>query len=499
MSNTNTNTEIGKSVARNVSVIFGAQVVTWGSSLVLLYFLPRYLGSADFGRLYLALSIRMMLGLFIDFGGNYLITKEVARSEETGVKILGTYILIRVALWVFSIGLILGFSRVLGYSEHVHFLILILAIGKLWEGGSTALSAYFQGVEKMKYPSIGNIAEKFFVASIAILVLLLGATSTAVAIVMSVGAFLNLAVVFWFSRKIIHLSYRFDREIFTLLRSGMPFFLFSLFSVIYYRIDAVMLNSLTSEQVTGWYGGAFRFFDIVMVLPIIYKTAIFPVFSKLWDNKDGVLENTIGQSLRLMLILGIPVSFLIFLFSTSIVQFFMGLEEFTPSVIVLRIFAVSIPFIYIDIILGSAIMGAANKQKAWAVTGFAAIAINIIINYLLIPYTQNMYDNGGIGAAIATLFTELFVMGSAFFLLPKEYLQTFKSSFIYKPIAASILMGFLVLLLFSTRMYWMLSFIIAGFFYVTVLLLLKTFDHIELDEMKRFISSGHRKLISYLK
>ncbi|MCC5941165.1 MAG: flippase [Balneolaceae bacterium] len=500
MNKQNTNSSIGQSVANNVSVMFGAQVITWASSFLLLYFLPRYLGPEDFGRLYLALSIKMILGLLIDFGGNYLIPKEVARSESKGAQILSSYILLRIALWILSIGLILLISNLLGYSRHVHLLILILIIAKLWEGGTTAFSAYFQGIEKMKYPSMGTIVEKMFVAIVAVGALLMGADSIGVAIVMTVGAFLNLVVIYWFSRRVVRVSYKFDPKIFSLLRSGMPFFLFSLFSVIYYRIDAVMLASMTTEEVTGWYGGAFRFFDIVMVLPLIYKTAIFPVFSRLWDNKEGVLENTVGQSLRLMIVLGIPTAAVIFLFSESIIHFFMGLAEYGPSVIVLKIFALSIPVIFIDIILGSALMGAANRQRAWAVIGLCAIFVNVTANYILIPYAQSMFANGGIGAAIATLITELFVMGFAFFLLPKGYLQSFKSSYIFKPAFATVIMIIPVLTLFLfTGLYWMLTLMLAAVFYISALLLLKTFNHEELNLIKSFISTNQEKLTLYFR
>ncbi len=500
MSNDSTQKAIGKSVAQNVSVMFGAQVVTWASSFILLYFLPRYLGSEDYGRLYLALSIKMMLGLFIDFGGNYLIPKEVARSEEKGARILSSYLMLRVMLWVLSIGMILLFSDLLGYSKHVNLLILVLAISKLWEGGTKAFSAYFQGREKMEYPSIGNIVERLFVSAVAIGALLLGADSLGIAVVITIGALLNLLVLLWYSKEKVSISYRFDPKFFTLLRSGMPYFLFSLFSVIYYRIDAVMLSSMTTEQVTGWYGGAYRFFDIIMVLPLLYKTAIFPVFSKLWNNKEGILENTVGHSLRLMIILGIPVAALIFLFAEPIIHFFMGLDEYGPSVLILQIFALSIPIIYMDIILGSALMGAANRQKGWAVAGLIAIFINVSFNYFLIPYTQTTYANGGIGAAVATLATELFVMSSAFYLLPKGYLRTFKTKYIAKPVGATLLMVLPVFLLMHfTGLYWMFMLLLSGVFYIGALLLLNTFDQKELQMIRNFISSSRKKLIPYLK
>lgn len=480
--------------------MFGAQVVTWGSSFLLLYFLPRYLGPEDFGRLYLALSIKMILGLFIDFGGNYLIPKEVARSQQKGESILSSYIMFRSVLWVLSIGLIILISNLLGYSQHVHLLILILVIAKLWEGGTTALNAYFEGIEKMEYPSIGKIVEKLFVAVFAIGALLLGADSIGVAIVITVGALLNLIVIYGYSKRVVRISYKFNPEIFSIFRQGMPFFLFSLFSVIYYRIDAVMLASFTTDQVTGWYGGAFRFFDIVMVLPLLYKTAIFPVFSKLWDNKKGVLESTVGHSMRLMILLGIPVAALIYIFAEPIIHFFMGIDDYGPSIIILQIFALSIPFIYIDIILGSALMGAANRQRAWAVIGLIAIFINISANYLLIPYTQQAYLNGGIGAAVATLITEIFVMVSAFYLLPKDYLQTFKSSYIVKPAVATIFTVLPVLLLLSyTGLYWMIVLIIASVFYISSLFLLKTFDNAELKMITAFISDSRQNLLANFK
>ena len=487
------NQSIGRSVARNMSVMFSAQAVNWVSSFLLLYFLPRLLGSEDYGRLYLALSIKMMLGLLIDFGGNYLIPKEVARSEKTGSFILSSYIILRVLLWVLSIGAIILFSHLLGYSQHVHFLILILAVGKLWEGAYSAIGAYFQGIEQMEYPSLGNIIERLTVAVFSIAALLMGADSIVIAIIMASAALLNLLVLMYFSRNVLKISYGFSFKVFGLLKTGMPYFLFSLFSVIYYRIDAVMIAAFTNESVTGWYGGAFRFFDIVMIFPLIYKTAIFPVFSRLWDDTKGKLEETISESLRLMIILGLPVALVVFVYAESIIHFFMGLDEYGPSVLILQIFSASIPIIYLDIILGSALLSAANKQNEWAMVGFAAIFVNIVLNYFLIPYSQEYFMNGGTGAALSTLFTELFMMSAAFVLLPKGYLKGFKASYVSKPAFSTVVMGAIVWGFNMIGLYWMLSMVSGLIVYICSLLLIKTFAPQELKLLKEFISVEHLK------
>jgi O-antigen/teichoic acid export membrane protein len=482
-------------VARNVSVMFAAQSVVWISSFALLMFLPRYLGSEDYGRLYLALSINMILGLLIDFGGNYLIPKEVARNREAGSKIMSSFILLRILLWILAVGVILLLSHLLGYSEHVHLLILILVISKLFDGGGSALSAYFQGIERMEYDSIALIVERVFVAVISIAVLLMGGDSIAMAIIICVGALLNLIVLTLISRKYIRIRFQFDTQIFNLFRPAVPYFLFSLFSVIYYRVDAVMLSAMTNDAVTGWYGGAYRFFDIVMVLPLIYKTAIFPVFSKLWNDTSGYLQHTLGKSLKLILVIGVPASILIFLFAEPIIDFFMGVDEYGPAVIVLKIFSISIPVIFVDLILGSAILGAANRQRAWAVVGFTAIFLNIAANWWLIPLTQDLYMNGGIGAAIATFITEVFMMGAAILLLGRAYLSSFRSSYIFKPALSGVFMILSVWLLGSTGLYWMLVAGAGGMVYIAGLFLLKLFDEKEVQMIRSMLSYSGLKLI----
>lgn len=486
--------EVSKSVSRNFSVMFGAQIITWLSGFLLLYFLPRYLGAEDFGRLYLALSIQMILGLLIDFGGNYLIPKEVARSEKIGTSILSSYLILRLLLWVVSIGTVIIVSTLLGYSDYVYLLVIILAVSKLWEGGSTALNSYFQGIERMEYPSIGKIFERIFVAIFAVAALLLGGDSLTIAVILTLGALLNLLVIAWFARGFVKVSWKFDKQVFGLFKSGMPYFLFSVFSVIYYRIDAIMISAITSETVSGWYGGAFRFFDIVMVLPIIYITAIFPVFSRFWNDKNGVLEKSVSESLRLMILVGIPIAILIYLFSSSIIDFFMGLNGYTPSVLILKIFALSIPIVYVDVILGSAILGATDKQKSWTLVGFLAIFVNISINLFLIPYTQSAYGNGGIGAAIATLVTELFVMAFAISLLPTSYLASFKLSYLYKPLISSLFMLAFSLTMIVLDLYWLLAIFLSGLVYIGGLFLFKTFNKSEIELIKNLVSIQHFKV-----
>lgn len=490
--------EIGESIAKNTTVMLAAQVITWVSSFVLLLFLPRYLGSESYGQLYLAMSLGMIIGIIIDFGGNYLIPKEVAKSKQITADILVSFAGVRSIIWAICMGGLLLFSYIVNYSRVINILIIILGVSKLWEGGSKAIRSCFQGYEQMEYPSVGIIAEKVFVSALAVAALLMGAGAIEVAIIMTIGAFINLLVCIKFVPLIInHIpSFRIETS-YRLLKNSIPYFMWSIFAVVYYRIDAVMLSTMTTDEVVGWYGGAYRFFDIVMFLPAIFTTVVFPIFSKLWDGKGENLPNTFQQSLKFIVMAGIPISILFFCYSEHMVSLFYGLDEYGPSVLVLQIFSIGILLVYIDFMLGSAIL-ATDRQRAWAVVGFVAILLNIALNFLLIGYTQEQMGNGGIGAAITTIITELFILVAALFMLPKSYFREFDYLMPVKCIGSGVAMSAMIWSLSSIGMHWMLQAVCSSLVYLFLIVSLKVLSRNELLFIRRFFTWKKMKSIMSL-
>src|SRR6266404_2680946 len=91
------------SITKNTTVMMTSQMITWISSFILMMFLPRYLGSDEYGRLYLAISITMIFQIIIEFGGNYSIPKEVSRHPERAPALAANFIGLRVLLWACSL------------------------------------------------------------------------------------------------------------------------------------------------------------------------------------------------------------------------------------------------------------------------------------------------------------------------------------------------------------------------------------------------------------
>lgn len=433
--------DIAASVARNTGSMLIAQIITWASSFVLMLFLPRYLGSAGYGRLYLAMSVAMMFQMLIEFGGPYLIAKEVSREPNSTPSLLANSIAIRAGLWVVSIVSMILLCLAAGYPAAVTVLILILGTSKLWEGAGRVLAGCFQGFEMMQYPARGAIVERLSVALCGVTALLLGAGPVTIAIIMASGSLLNAGVQLGYIPRLVPRipAFRWE-DCAGLIRAGFPYFLWSIFAVVYYRVDAVMLSLMAPESVVGWYGAAYRLFDVLMFLPSIFSTAVFPVLSRLWKDGPDSISATTRKSLEVILLAGIPISIGVYAGAEQIIGFLFGLKEYAPSVVLLRIFASGLLLVYIDFILISALV-ASDRHRQWSTAAFVAMLVNAVLNVLMIPYAQTALGNGGIGSAIATLMTELLVMCMALFLMPDGLLERADAGVSLKGIVAGAFMA----------------------------------------------------------
>jgi O-antigen/teichoic acid export membrane protein len=428
-------------VARNTAIMIGAQIITGISGFVVMLFLPKYLGSSGYGELYLAVSITMIFHVIIEFGGQYHVTKEISRSPESSPYIFVNSGIIRIIFWVLSVLLMILLSNTAGYSQQVLTLILILGAAKVWEGITSLLRNCYQGFELMEYPSLGSIAERFFLMGAVVTALLAGAGQTIIAVLMGLSTLINFFVSASFARKIIpKLPHPDFLKVKHLLKQGFPYFMWSIFAVIYFRIDSVILSVLTNYSVVGWYGAAYRLFDVLMFFPFIFSQALFPVLSRIAETTKETLTLAVQKSIDVVLLIGIPLSVILFFFAKDITAFLFGLAEYEPTVILLQIFSIGLLIVYVDFVLGSTVI-ATDRQKTWSFIAFAAIIINVALNYLLIPFFQSTYNNGGIGAAIGTVATELFIMISAILLLKNRYVGSINFYFLMRGLAGGIIMS----------------------------------------------------------
>lgn len=413
----------------NVAIQVVSQLFTWTLTWVLLIYLPRFLGDEGYGRLFFAISYAALFGVFMSLGINTYLVKEVARSREESALLVGNVLLMKLLLstviYLGSVGLI----YLLPYDGEQRLAVVIVGLAGALGTVTLTLGSVYQGFERMFVPNLALVLEKVVVTGLAVFLLFRGWGLIPVCWVYLAAALVNLAVCSGGLGRVCRPRFRFDGVLWRRIFAGsLPFLVWVVFSEIYIRIDVLMLSLMSGDRVVGWYGAAFRLYATLLFIPHIFNTAVFPALAGIGggeasaEDEDRRYARATRRLMNYMMFVSVPIAAGTVMVARSILLLLYGEGPFENSAIPLQIFGVSIFFICLDVMLGT-ILITREMQKQWSYAAIAAALLNPAMNLGLIPLGDRWLGNGGVGAAVATLLTEIFMMAMALRLLPPGILE----------------------------------------------------------------------------
>ncbi len=171
-------------------------------------------------------------------------------------------------------------------------------------------------------------------------------------------------------------------------------------SVIYLKIDVVMIEQMLGASAAGQYSAIARISELWYVIPVTLAARYYPEMLKLyqqsWPDYLYVLRKRGGQ----FFLLGALIALLMTIFAYWIVLFIFG-ENFIGTVTVLQIHVWAGCFVFIRSLISQHLILTGQEPLSLVSHGVGAL-INIALNYWLIP------RYGIEGAAWATLASYAF-------------------------------------------------------------------------------------------
>src|SRR5690242_6630546 len=239
-----------KRIVNNTVISLAGQLVTWTSTLLLTAAYGRFLGDTKFGELYLAINFVALVGFPLKSSFNQQVTRDVAVQPEKAARYLTNTLLLKWSLWLVFFGLIVLISWLLDYTQEQRWLIIICGITLLSSSTATTLAALHYAFERTIFPVIGTILEKGLSALVGIFLLRRGADVEVMAFVLLGGSLISMAwQSAWFFR-LVGLHFIFDVNLVRqLLRTSIPFLIYGILGVIYYRIDTFLLSLMATSEV----------------------------------------------------------------------------------------------------------------------------------------------------------------------------------------------------------------------------------------------------------
>ncbi|HET9495114.1 MAG TPA: oligosaccharide flippase family protein [Chloroflexia bacterium] len=402
----------------NTAIMLVAQLITWTATLITTAALGAWLGVADFGVLYLAMSISLLFAVLVEFGLNQQLVRAIARDPGVAGPYLVNALAIKLTLALVAYLIILGLNYWLGYDPKSGLVIAVYSLILAFNGIATTFTAVYQGMQRVAFAAIGTIVEKVLVSVLAILLLWLGFGVVTMAAVFVVGAAAGALWQGLWLRRVAHFEFRLDRAVIgTLVRNAIPFFAYWVLGSLYYRLDTILLSKMTGDEVLGWYGAAYRLFDTLVFLPSIISSAIlFPILSQLSTQSRPALQRAMSKGLDTMLIVGVPICVGLFTLAGPIIGLIYRRAEFVEAVPALQWLAVGLLLLYVNSILAVTIISLNQEKKMTLVAGLALV-LNLGLNLALIPRFQH------VGAASTTAATEAFILVYLLVVMPRDLLS----------------------------------------------------------------------------
>ena len=405
-------------LARNVFNLLMGQISTTALTMIMSAAIARTLGPADFGVLYLVTAVSTFAYVFVDWGHGAYVIREIARHPERAGELMGSVLGVRAATAVaLSIPAVL-IGWLLGYPART--LVYIAALMAAWIPVYLGLTFgwAFRGKERMEFDALINVALKLLILIVGVTLLVRGAGIGAVIVANAAAGTLTLVVAWVLYRRLDGNRLRFAPSIAReLMVGGAPMVTMTIAVALQPYIDANMLSRLSTPTVLGWYSAAMMFASTLIAPAFVLASAAYPRLSIAASNHDE-FRTLLHDALRPLLFVAVLGAAGTFLFAHVAIDIVYSMEKYGQSATILRAFTPAMVLVFIDMMLGTAILAAGNAVR---LAGAKILSIVVIagLEVVLIPYCQARFGNGAIAVMLSFAVGELVMVAAAIRLLPR--------------------------------------------------------------------------------
>ncbi len=397
-----------ENIYRRIGFNTGIQVVGKVVSLILgvvtVGFLTRYLGQVGFGNYTLVFAYLSFFGIIADCGLQLTMVRELAQ-KKLATSIYSTYFFIKLALVVFSTLLAIICLAFFPYTTFLKIGIIVASIGFAVGSLNNFGSVIFQANLRLDLVTLTDILARVITTLFIFIFIFTNSGFYSILLTILTGNLVGSLLIALLLKKYIKFKFNFDHRLAKkLIAKSIPIGLISVFALLYFKIDTLILSIYRDSSEVGIYGLAYKIIENILVLWGFYLASVYPLLSGFFgENKIEPAKMLLKKSLLLALGFGMVVIVFGYVLSPMVVMI-LGGKEFSQSVLVMRILLFSVPFFFVNNLIYHNFLAKARLNRLFLAVG-ASLFMNLILNLIFIP------KYGYQAAAFNTLITEVFLSG----------------------------------------------------------------------------------------
>ena len=365
-------------------------------------FLFRHLGVEGTGSFVTAMTIAAIVAGLSDLGLTALGVRELSVREPAGRRGLMANLLgLRIALTLLGIAGSLIFCAIAGYKAVVVAGVALAGAGLMFQNMQSTLALSLVSRLRLGLLTATEVGRQLLTTVLTIAFVALG-----LGLLWYIGltvpvALLFLLVTAWLVHREVPLLPRFDRgEWRALVRQVLPYSVAVALAVIYFRLSVIFVSLIASPKELGYFATSFRIIEVLVVIPGLMVTGVFPIFAHAAIDEHERFGYAISRVFDSALIIGTWFAVALALGAPLAIHLVSGGGEFASATEVLRIQAIGLGGSFVSAVWGMALLSL-KQNRALLVINLGAL----VLGSLLVITLTEAY--GADGAAAATAVTEL--------------------------------------------------------------------------------------------
>jgi O-antigen/teichoic acid export membrane protein len=400
--------------AENAGWMMADQVTRQAVGLIVGVWLARYLGPQLFGQLSYAFALVLIASPIAMLALDGIAIRRMAQDPDCQNRIVGTSFFLMLVSGIISY--VVTMVAVLFFKPGdslITGLVAILAAGMIAQS-FIAIEFWFESQMQWKYTVYAKTSAFLLANCCKIALILLKAPLMAFAwigLAETVIGAIGLLLVYRF-RGLSIKAWRFSRSVaVSLLRDSWPLFFSTILTMIYLRIDQVMIGNMLSSEELGIYSVAVRISEAWFFIPMVLSSALFPALVKIETRSEVDFNAQMQKLYNWMVFLAYVVALPVTIFSADIIRLLFS-SSYIGAAPVLAVLIWTGVFTSLGVAREVFILSK-NLTRVNLVAVTLGAGLNVVLNYLLIP----VY--GIHGAVVATFISYwLAVHGTCLLLKP---------------------------------------------------------------------------------
>ena len=367
--------------------------------------MTRYLGAAGYGHYRIILAVLTLATVVAELGTSSIIAREFARPGADQERVLGNALGLRLVTVTIGVALAGAMAALLPFELNVALGVLVGGFGFVAMSLNAVLFVLFQQRLRQSGPVLAEAAGVLMLLALAWTLTLTRTGNGEIAFVVATAAssVLTVAISAIFATRLLRIRLLFEwAEWRRLLVPALPIAVTALLTLVYYRLDIVILGIVRPGTEVGLYGVPAKILDAIVGFTLLFTGLLMPLMARQVGGDVARFRQFFDLGTNTLAI-GTGAALLVILLHAESIVTLIGGADFAAGGPALRVLGVMAMVVSIRFMAQQAATALDAQRRL--VRGYVAAAIVGVAAYgTLIPHY------GALGAALGLLAGETVVL-----------------------------------------------------------------------------------------